>query len=242
MTATAPGASRVRDTSRARRRFFQLRQETMETIFGYAYALLMVDVLLVVFNLPLAGMLFVTVDSLQSWPFFLLLSLSLAPSLVGAFEVFRAMKDEGRPRPFAAFWQGYRRRGGAAFFVGLGTAVVVAIALFDGTALAGTVWAPLLGPLLAVLGIGSVAVALFALSGLVVYPSASLRALAKAALYLAVRRWYFSVVALVMVALIGAAVLLQPVLGAALLPGILLYAVFANAQYSLHRAVEAERG
>ena len=73
------------------------------------------------------------------------------------------------------------------------------------------------------------------------FPSASLRALVKAALYLTVRRWYFSVVALVMVALIGAAVLLQPVLGAALVPGILLYAVFANAQYSFHRAVRAER-
>ncbi|MGN6199545.1 MAG: hypothetical protein ACTHNX_12925, partial [Humibacter sp.] len=85
------------------------------------------------------------------------------------------------------------------------------------------------------------AVALFTLSGLVVFESASLRALAKAALYLTVRRWYFSVVALVMVALIGAAVLLQPVLGAALVPGILLYAVFANAQYSFHRALEAER-
>ena len=233
MTATAPGTRR--------RRFFQFRQETMETIFGYAYALLMVDVLLVVFNLPLAFMLFVTVDSLQSWPFFLLLSLTLAPSLVGAFEVFRAMREDGRPRPFAAFLRGYRRRGWAAFFVGLGTALMVAIALFDGTALAGTEWAPLLGPLLAVLGIGSVAVALFTLSGLVVFESASLRALAKAALYLTVRRWYFSVVALVMVALIGAAVLLQPVLGAALVPGILLYAVFANAQYSFHRAVEAER-
>ncbi|MGN6199372.1 hypothetical protein, partial [Humibacter sp.] len=195
MTATAPGTRG--------RRFFQFRQETMETIFGYAYALLMVDVLLVVFNLPLAFMLFVTVDSLQSWPFFLLLSLTLAPSLVGAFEAFRAMREDGRPRPFAAFLRGYRRRGWAAFFVGLGTAFMVAIALFDGTALAGTVWAPLLGPLLAVLGIGSIAVALFTLSGLVVFESASLRALAKAALYLTVRRWYFSVVALVMVALIG---------------------------------------
>jgi hypothetical protein len=183
----------------------------MDTIFGYAYALLMVDVLLVVFNLPLAVMLFITMDSLQYWPFFLLLSLTLAPSLVGAFEVFRTMRDEGRPRPFAAFWQGYRRRGAAAFAVGLGAALLVALALFT-------------------------------LAGLAVFESASVKAIAKAALYLTVRRWYFSVVALIMVGLIGAAVLLQPVLGAALVPGILLYAVFANAQYAFHRAVAAERG
>jgi hypothetical protein len=237
MTATTRAAA-----PGARRPLFRLRHETMDTIFGYAYALLMVDVLLVVFNLPLAVMLFITMDSLQYWPFFLLLSLTLAPSLVGAFEVFRTMRDEGRPRPFAAFWQGYRRRGAAAFAVGLGAALVVALALFDGTALAGTVWAPLLGPLLAVLGIGSIAAALFTLAGLAVFESASVKAIAKAALYLAVRRWYFSVVALIMVGLIGAAVLLQPVLGAALVPGILLYAVFANAQYAFHRAVAAERG
>ncbi|HVX08833.1 hypothetical protein [Humibacter sp.] len=231
MTATAP----------ARRRLLRIRHDTVETIFGYAYAILMVDVLLVASNLPLAIMLFVTVDSLQYWPFFLVLSLTLAPSVAGAFEVFRAMRDEGRPRPFAAFLHGYRRRGAAAFVVGLASAVVVALALFDGTALAGTVWAPLLGPLLAVLGVGSIAVELYALAGLVVFPSVSVRAIAKASLYLAVRRWYFSVVGLVMVGLIGAAVLLQPVLGAVLVPGILLYAVFANAQYAFQRAVEAER-
>ncbi|NNC13889.1 DUF624 domain-containing protein [Planctomonas sp. JC2975] len=234
--------SKTRNGSGARRGLFGLRNETMETIFGYAYALLMVDVLLVVFNLPLAVMLFVTVDSLASWPFFLLLSLTLAPSLVGAFEVFRSMKTEGRPRPFAAFWQGYRRRGGPAFIVGLVTAAVVGVVLLDGTITAGTVWAPLLGPLFAVLGIGSVAAALFALAGLVVFETASLKAVAKAALYLSVRRWYFSAVSLVMVALIAAAVLLQPVLGAALVPGILLYAVFANAQYSFHRVVEDAKG
>jgi hypothetical protein len=233
MTASAHGA---------RRRFFHLRQETMETIFGYAYALLMVNVLLVVFNLPLAIMLFVTVDSLQSWPFFLLLSLTLAPSLVGAFGVFHTMREESRPRPFAAFWQAYRRRGARAFVIGIATALIVAFVLLDGTIAAGTIWAPLLGPLFAVLAVGSVAVALFALAGLAVFERASLKAIVKAALYLAVRRWYFSVVSLVMVGLIGAAVLLQPVLGAALVPGILLYAVFANAQYSFHRAVEDAKG
>jgi hypothetical protein len=236
MTATAPGAA-----SGSRKRLFRVRHETMDTIFGYAYALLMVDVLLVAFNLPLASMLFVTVDPLASWPFFLLLSLTLAPSLAGAFEVFGTLRD-GRPTPFASFLRGYRRRGLPAFAAGFITALVVGLALFDATVMSGTVWAPLLGPLLAVLGLGAVVTALTTIAGLTVFPSASLKAIAKASVYLTVRRWYFSVVALVMMALIAAAVLLQPVLGAALVPGILLYAVFANAQYSLHRAVEDARG
>jgi len=234
MTATAPAGARKP------RGLFRVRHETMDTVFGYAYALLMANVLLIVFNAPLAAALFVTVDPLASWPFFLLLSLSLAPSLAGVFEVLRAMRSDGRPRPFAAFFSGYRRRGGTAFVVGLATAVMVGLALFDATVMGGTVWAPLLGPLLAVLGIGAVVTSLFTLVGLVVFPTASLRAIAKAAVYLVVRRWYFSLVALVMVGLIGAAVLLQPVLGAAIVPGILLYAVFANAQYSFHRALEEE--
>ena len=237
MTVAARSAERG-----SRSRLFHVRHETMETIFGYAYALLMVDVLLVVFNLPLAVMLFVTVDPLASWPFFLLLSLTLAPSLAGAFEVFRAMREEGRPAPFPAFLRGYRGRGLPALAAGSATALIVGLALFDATVMSGTVWAPLLGPLLAVLGLGAVATALTTISGLVVFRTASLRAIAKASLYLTVRRWYFSVVALVMVALIGVAVLLQPVLGAALVPGILLYAVFANAQYSLRRAVEDAGG
>lgn len=224
---------------RRKARIPRLDHESIDTIFGYAYALLVVDALLVVFNLPLAVMLFVTVDSLQSWPFFLLLSLTLAPSLAGAFEVFRSMREDGRSMPVLAFLRGYRRRGAAAFVVGLVTAVVVAAALFDGTVLAGTVWAPLLGPLLAVLGVGAIAVALFALAGLVMFGSVSIRAIVKAALYLAVQRWYFSLLSLAMVALTGAAVLAQPVLGAALVPGILLYPVFANAQYSFSRILES---
>ncbi|HWD62565.1 MAG TPA: hypothetical protein VG369_08700 [Humibacter sp.] len=229
MTALAP---------RRKARF--LRHETVETIFGYAYAMLMVDVLLLVFNLPLAAMLFVTVDPLASWPFFLLLSLTLAPSLAGAFEVFRSLR-EGPPRPFAAFWRGYRRRAATAFVAGLATALIVGLALFDATVMAGTVWAPLLGPLLVVLSLGSVATTLFVVAGLVVFERASLKAVAKASVFLAVRRWYFSLVALAMVALIGTAVLLQPVVGAALAPGILLYAVFANAQYAFRRAVDDAR-
>lgn len=233
MTAAAPGA-----TPGTRKRLFRVRHETMDTIFGYAYALLMVDVLLVAFNLPLAAMLFVTVDPLKSWPFFLLLSLTLAPSVAGAFEVFKAMREDGRPTPFASFVRGYRRRGLPAFVAGLVTALVVGLALFDATVMSGTVWAPLLGPMLAVLALGAIVTALTTITGLVVFGTASLKAIAKASVYLTVHRWYFSVIALVMVGLIGAAVLLQPVVGAALVPGILLYAVFANAQYSLRRAVE----
>ena len=223
----------------SRRRILHLRQETIESMFGYAYTILMTDLLLVLANLPLAVLLFVSRDALQAWPTVLLLSLTLAPSLAGAFEVFRRMRGEEPPRPFAAFWHGYRSRGGAAALLGLVTALVIGFVLYDGAILTGTVWAPLLAPTLAVVAAWAMATCTSALAGLVLYPQVSVRAIVKAAVYLSVRRWYFSVFALVLLGISTAAVIVQPVLGA-LVPGLLLYVVFANAEFAFRRAVEAE--
>lgn len=225
-------------TTRAPRGLFRLRHETLDTIFGYAYAILMVDVLLVLANLPLAVMLLVARDLLQAWPLLLVLSLTVAPSLAGAFEVYRSM-GEGQPRPFAAFRHGYRRRGGAAALAGLAAVLVVGFVLYDGAIVGGTVWAVLLGPTLLVVALLAVVTAVTTIAGLTVFASASLRATAKAALYLSVRRWYSSVLALVLLGLIVVALLMQPVLGA-LAPGLLLYPVFANAHYAFRRVLERE--
>ncbi|WP_348786575.1 DUF624 domain-containing protein [Leifsonia sp. NPDC080035] len=225
-------------TARAPRGLLRMRHETLDTIFGYAYAILMVDVLLVLANLPLAVMMLVARDLLQAWPLLLLLSLTVAPSLAGAFEVYRTM-GEGQPRPFAAFWRGYRRRGAQAALVGAATVLVVGFVLYDGAIVSGTAWAVLLGPTLLVVALLAVTTAVTTVVGLSVFETASLRATAKAALYLSVRRWYFSVLALALLALIVVVLLLQPVLGA-LAPGLLLYAVFANAHYSFRRVLQGE--
>lgn len=221
---------------RAPRGLARLRHETLDTIFGYVYAILMVDLLLVVANLPLVGMLLVARDALQAWPVVLVLSLTVSPSLAGAFEVYRSLGD-GSPRPFAAFWRGYRRRGAAAAVLGLAAAAVVGFVLYDGAIIAGTVWAVLLGPTLLVVALVAVATTLTAIAGLTVFERASVRAIAKAALYVAVRRWYFSALALVLVGLSVAALLAQPVLGM-LAPGLLLYAVFANAHYGFRQVLQ----
>ncbi|MGN8026881.1 DUF624 domain-containing protein [Microbacterium sp. 22242] len=225
--------------SRAPRRgILRFRQETMESMFGYAYTILMTDLLLVLANLPLAVLLFVAHDALQAWPTVLLLSLTLAPSLAGAFEVYRRMRGDAPPRPFAAFWHGYRSRGAPAALLGLATALVIGFVLYDGAILTGTVWAPLLAPTLAVVAACALVTCTSAVAGLVLYPQASVRAIVKAAVYLSVRRWYFSVFALALLGISAAAVLVQPVLGA-LVPGLLLYVVFANAEFAFRRALES---
>lgn len=224
--------------ARAPRGLARVRHETLDTVFGYVYAILMVDLLLVVANLPLAVVLFAARDALQAWPLVLLLSLTVSPSLAGAFEVYRTLGD-GHPQPFAAFWRGYRRRGFAAGLVGLAAAAVVGFVLYDAAVVAGTVWAALLGPTLLIVALLGVAAALTAIAGLTVFATASPRAIVKAALYVAVRRWYVSVLALVLVGLSVLAVLMQPVLGA-LAPGLLLYAVFANAHYGFRQVLRKE--
>lgn len=229
MTATAPGGRSAR---------FSVSQGTFEAVFGFVYTALAVNAALVVTNLPLAVTLLLVPDPLASWPLLLLLSLTVAPSMVGAFAGFRAMVDDGPPRPVRAFWRGYRTRIVRAALLGAATAAVVGITMADLTAFAGTIWAPLLGPTLLVLALTTVAVAIVALAGFALYPHVSARAIVKAAVYLALRRWYFSVMALALTGITLAAVLVQPVLGAALVPGILLFAVWSNAHYSFTRLVE----
>ena len=210
-------------------------------MFGLVYTGLMVNVALVLANLPLAFFVFAVPDPLSSWPFFLLLSLTLAPSVAGAFGCFRAMKDDGPPRPLLAFWRSYRRNVLRSFVVGTVAGAVVAIVLLDLAVLGSNPFAPLIAPTFFVLGLSALAVTIAALAGFALYPQASAWPIVKASVYLAIKRWYFSVMALVLVGLIAAAVLLQPILGAFLAPSLLLFAVWSNAHFSFVRLVEAAR-
>jgi uncharacterized membrane protein YesL len=224
-----------------RRRLFTVSHETFESMFGLVYTGLMVNVALVLANLPLAFFVFAVPDPLSSWPFFLLLSLTLAPSVAGAFGCFRAMKDDGPPRPLLAFWRSYRRNVLRSFVVGTAAGAVVAIVLLDLAVLGSNPFAPLIAPTFFVLGLSALAVTIVALAAFALYPQASAWPIVKASVYLAIKRWYFSVMALVLVGLIAAAVLLQPILGAFLAPSLLLFAVWSNAHFSFVRLVEAAR-
>lgn len=217
------------------RRMFNVSQETFESIFSFVYTALMVNVALIVFNLPLVTMLFLVPDPLASWPFFLLLSLTFAPSLAGAFATFLTMRDDGPARPLQAFWRGYRRNAARAGVVGVASGLIVAIAMLDLTALAGTPAAMLVGPLLVVLACTAVAIAIFAVAGFALYETVRAWPIVKASVYLAAKRWYFSIMALALVAIMIAAALLQPVLGIVLVPSVTLFAVWGNAHFSFTR-------
>jgi hypothetical protein len=76
------------------------------------------------------------------------------------------------------------------------------------------------------------------IAGMVLLPKARLKSLAKAALYLAVKRWYLSLAALALLGIIAAAALTQPVLGTALAPAPLLFVVWSNAAFSFKAALQ----
>jgi hypothetical protein len=60
-------------------------------MFALVYTGLMVNVALVAANLPLAFFVFAVPDPLSSWPLFLWLSLTLAPSVAFACGCFLAL-------------------------------------------------------------------------------------------------------------------------------------------------------
>lgn len=184
-------------------------------------------------NAPLVFFLYAVVDPVTSWPFFLALSVTVLPSLGGAFAAFDALRgEETVSRPFAAFLSGYRtvfRRAGLA---GLAAVVVLAVLAVDLALVAGLSAGAVLIPVLA-LGIAAVLViAVNVAAGAVLLPAARLRDLLKAALYISVRRWYLSLAALALLGIVAGAALMQPVLGIALVPAPLLFIVWSNASYA----------
>ena len=115
----------------------------------------------------------------------------------------------------------------------------MAIVLIDFTWASQDGFAPLIGPLLIVIAALAVAVETTALAGFTLNEKVNAWTLVKAAIYVALRRWYFSLVAVALVLLIALAALMQPILGMALAPSILLFLIWSNAQFSFNRLLAA---
>lgn len=236
MTALAASRGQQKgqqESEQARRRWVGPGFETFGSIFAFVYTFLAVNVLLAATNAPLVFFLYAVVDPVASWPFFLALAVTVLPSLAGAFAAFDALRgQETVSRPFASFFAGYRASFRRAALAGLAAVVVLGVLGVDlalvATLPAGTVLIPVL--VLAMAAV--VAVAVHVAAGAVLLPRARLRHLAKAALYISVRRWYLSIAALVLLGIVAGAALVQPVLGTALVPAPLLFIVWSNASYA----------
>lgn len=214
--------------------------ETFGNIFGFIYTFLAGNVLMALANAPLVLCLTLVADPVSVWPFFLALSVTIPPSLAGLFASFQALNEDGAAaKPVASFLRGYRRGFRRAAPVGI---AAVAVLLFLGVDLAIVQTMPaaaVLVPVIVVAVAVTVGVAVTALAGVVILPQAGVRSLLKASLYLSVQRWYLSLAMLVLLGIIAAAALLQPVLGVALAPAPLLFVIWSNAAYAYSSALRS---
>jgi len=212
--------------------------EAFGGIFGFIYTFLAGNVLMAFANAPLVLCLALVADPAAAWPFFLALSVTIPPSLTGLFAAFQALHDDGAAvKPFAAYLTAYRR--GFRKTAPLGLAAV-AILLFLGVDLVIVQTMPaaaLLVPVILVAAAATLAVTMTAIAGVVLHPETRLKNLLKAALYLAVQRWYLSLATLVLLGIIATAAILQPVLGIALAPAPLLFVIWSNTTYAYTAAL-----
>ena len=214
----------------------RIRHETLDAVFGMVYLALMTNVLLVGACLPLvAGLL--TTDPARSWPLLALLAPGCAPALCAAFAVLAAFTaDRSTPviTTFLRAWRGTARRA-----VTLGAATTAALVVLGVDARAA--WDHPVGalalPVLLVAMTLIVATALLVTVVLAEKPAVRLRDAARVCVYLAVRRWYLTVVSLAVLALLHALLAGYPAVALGLAATPLLYVVWANSRFTLNAAL-----
>ncbi|WP_402469508.1 DUF624 domain-containing protein [Isoptericola aurantiacus] len=211
-------------------------QEMYETVFGTVYVGLATNALLAVACLPVLVLL-MTTDPTASWPALALVAPLTAPALVGAFAVFTALSADGSTTAVRTFWRAYRRHLRRSLAIGaLASAVVVVLAV-DVAA----VWGARVGaaaiPVFVTLLVLTVLTALMALAAVPVLPDARLRDLLRTSLYLAVRRWYASVGAVVVLGLLAAVTTAKPALAVGFLTAPLLFVVWGGYRAALRSVV-----
>jgi uncharacterized membrane protein YesL len=233
-------AVREQPAPEQRRRWAGPGFETFGSVFGFIYTFLAGNVLLAAANAPLVLCLALVADPAAAWPFFLALTVTVAPSLAGIFAAFRSLNDDGGAvKPVAAFLSGYQRSFRRAAPLGVGAVAVLMFLGVDLVIVQAMPAAAVLVPLIVVAAAVTVSLTVTAIAGVVLLPEAGLKSILKASVYLAVQRWYLSVAMLILLGIIVSAAVLQPVLGVALAPAPLLFVVWSNASYAFHAALHS---
>jgi uncharacterized membrane protein YesL len=200
------------------------------------YAALLSNLLLVFGCAPLVLGLLAT-DPARTWPLLALVAPLCAPALVGVFAVMASVGRGGPTGVLSTFVRAWRASLRRAVTVG-GLAVLAVVVLGVDIAWA---WGRTIGaaaiPVLATLIVLVVSTAMLALVVLAERPDVRLRDLARASLYLAVRRWYFTAVSLAVLVLLVQVIAARPAIGLGLVASPLLYVVWAGSRYSLRPAM-----
>jgi hypothetical protein len=208
-----------------------------DAIFNYVYAVFRINLCLIAAGLPVILALAFTGSPLTAWPFFALLSALCGPAITGAFAAFEAMSSDESYRVGRSFWSAYR----AGFTRSLAVAAVAAAAVIvlgiDLELAAGTPFkaaAPMLLLLIALIVV--VTTAVLATGRRPAGP------VLLACAYLSVRKWYLSLANLAVLGVLLAAIVAKPALGLAVLPGPVLYVVWANTRHIVSPLTTTDTG
>jgi uncharacterized membrane protein YesL len=209
----------------------RISHETYASVFGVVYLGLMSNLLLLVACLPAVAVL-LTTDPALSWPVLLCTVPLCAPGFSAAFATFRSHGD-GDPRVVRVFLAAWRATWRKAMLTGLAATVVLGVVLVDVRFFSDLQIGVVLIPVLATLGVVAVTTAIIALTALAEVPEARVRDIAKAALYLGLRRWLLSIVSLVVLIAQAGLFTTMPAFAIGLTAAPALFLIWANARYTL---------
>ena len=210
-----------------------LSRQTFDLIFSYAYTGLAVNLCLGAANLPLLAGIALVPDPAAAWPFFVLVSVTIAPSIVGAFAAFDAA-NAGETTPFRDFWRAWRGGLKRSAVVGC-TLVALELAIgFDLMIVAGSPIGALLTPIVIVVLLLALATSTLVLAA-ISNTDASLARQVRASVFLVIRCWPLSLLTLAALGGTVALVLAQPLLGMLLGVSPLLFIAFSNCRVALAR-------
>ncbi len=157
-------------------------------------------------------MLAFTTDLASTWQIVVLLTPLMAPGLVASFTVFQEVSAHSDAGVLRTFWAAYRRTFRKAVMVGAVTTLGMFVLVID----AQVVWALEIGalaiPMIFVAAAVLLIVSAHVLVALAAEPDAKLRLAWRAALFLAVRKWYLAIVSLMVIAMLATFAATQPAL------------------------------
>ncbi|MGC4837897.1 hypothetical protein ACLQ3D_25680 [Micromonospora vinacea] len=213
------------------------RHHTMTAVFDGIYAALATNLLLVLGCLPLVTLAFTT-DAARAWPLYALTAPLCAPGLCAVFAVMSAYSagdSGGVLRTYGRAWRATARP--AMLWTAAAMAALVVLAV-DARAAWGHRVGALALPVLATLIVLTIATTLLGLVTLADRPTARLRDVARACLYLAVRRWYLTAVSLLVLVLLAQILAARPAIALGLAAAPLLYVVWANSRFTMRAALD----
>ena len=208
-----------------------LAHGTFTMITGVVYLALITNVLLVIACLPLV-LLLITTDPVRSWPLLALAAPFCAPGVSAAFATFREF-GRGGTTPARAFLAGWLATWRRAFLLGAAATAVVVVLIVDLRFFADSSLSVVVVPVLAVLTVLVSAVTLVSLVAISDVPGARFLDVIRASLYLSVRRWYLTVVSLLVIGTQVALFASMPAIALGLTAAPALYFAWANSRYTL---------